>query len=322
MPVFGAGTSNSEYEVLTGNSMTFIGGGDNAYQLWTTVEEWGMARTLQSQGYGTVAMHPYIGVNWNRNIVYPRMGFEEFYSEENWFGGELEYIRWCATDESCYNALTEMYEQKTDGQKEFYFIVTMQNHGGYDYEGYASTVELEYATEYPQAEQYLSLVQESDRAFEKLVTYFEDVDETAMIIMFGDHLPNVEEEFYAELLGKSVNDIDLLTRQKLYQTPFVIWTNYDMEEEQNVQISSNFFGSYVLEKAGVELTRYDKCLLSFYEEMPILGMGMVMDKNNNWHFMEEMPENLKEIVENYKIIQYNRVFGRSKRVDEMFSLRR
>lgn len=320
VPVFGAGTSNSEYEVLTGNSMQFFGMVDSVYQLYTSGDEWGMASSAKLQGYHTVAMHPCISTNWNRNIVYPRMKFDEFYSEESWYGGEIEYIRWCASDGSCYDAVERLYEDKKEYEKLFSFVVTMQNHGGYDFAEYESTVELEYNVDYPKAEQYLSLVKESDNAFSELVDYFSEVDEETMIVMFGDHLPSVEEEFYQELLGQSMNTADLLLKQKLYQTPFVIWTNYDIEEEESVQISTNYFGSYIFEKAGVELTDYDKCRMSFYEEIPIIGMGMMMDKDGNWYQSEALPDNIKDMVEDYKIIQHNRVFGNRKRVDALFTL--
>lgn len=143
--------------------------------------------------------------------------------------------------------LIEQYETKeSPNELLFSFLVTMQNHGGYDWEDYEPTVQLDYLEHYPLAEQYLSLIQETDAAFQYLIEYFTAVDEPTMIVMFGDHLPCIEESFYEMLLGCNWDECSKLDNQKLYTTPFIIWTNYDIEERSNVEMSSNYFGSYIL----------------------------------------------------------------------------
>ena len=84
------------------------------------------------------------------------------------------------------------------------FCVTMRNHGGYDEStpgDFVSTVKLNYQKSYPLAE--------TDQAFEKLVDYFKDRDEKAMIVMFGNQLPAIENKFYEELFGKKISNLDL-----------------------------------------------------------------------------------------------------------------
>ena len=88
--------------------------------------------------------------------------------------------------------------------KLFPFCVTMRNHGGYDEStpgDFVSTVKLNYQKSYPLAE--------TDQAFEKLVDYFKDRDEKAMIVMFGNQLPAIENKFYEELFGKKISNLDL-----------------------------------------------------------------------------------------------------------------
>ena len=88
--------------------------------------------------------------------------------------------------------------------KLFTFCVTMRNHGGYDEStpgDFVRTVKLNYQKSYPLAE--------TDQAFEKLVDYFKDRDEKAMIVMFGNQLPAIENKFYEELFGKKISNLDL-----------------------------------------------------------------------------------------------------------------
>lgn len=230
MPVFGAGTANSEYEVLTGNSMQFINPSNVAYQLYISDPEWGMTTTLKQQGYQTIALHPNGASNWNRNIVYSKMQFDTFISYENWLLKNYEQIRWCMSDFSSFDALIDIYQGKDKNNKIFSFLVTMQNHGGYDWKDYKSTVNFNYEEEYPMTEQYLSLIKETDKAFAYLVDYFEEVEEPTMVVMFGDHFPNVETSFYEMLLNCDWDDIELEEKQKLFTTPYIIWTNYDIPE--------------------------------------------------------------------------------------------
>ena len=83
-------------------------------------------------------------------------------------------------------------------------LLTMQNHSPYQSKKYQPTVSLNMDQDYPQAEEYLSLVKESDEAFGDLIAYFQEYEEPTMIIMFGDHLPNLLDGFYDELAGRQV----------------------------------------------------------------------------------------------------------------------
>lgn len=82
----------------------------------------------------------------------------------------------------------------------FLFNVTMQNHGGYEetHDNFNQEVWLtgELEGKFPKTDQYLSLMKESDEALEYLISYFEECEEPTMIVLFGDHQPSVEDEFF------------------------------------------------------------------------------------------------------------------------------
>jgi len=317
VPVFGAGTSGSEYEALTGNTMAFLVPGSTAYQTNVQKGEQGIVSSLKSQGYRTVALHPYEPENWNREEVYSDMGFDEFLSEKNW-GSRIEMLRWCASDRTAYDKIIEL-QKETDG-KLFAFLVTMQNHGGYasEWADFPDRVKLNYERQYPQAEQYLALLQESDKVFGELVEYFRKVEEPTMLIMFGDHQAQIETEFYEELLGKGLKELSFEEQQDRYVTPFVIWTNYDMEEQYDVRMSTNYLGSYILRTAGLELTPYNSFLLNLWEKFPVVCIRGVCDRKGKWYGWSGIPEEYEEELNEYEILQYNAVYDRKNRVDEIF----
>lgn len=322
VPVFGGGTSDSEYEVLTGNTKQFLPAGGVAYQLYCREPEYGLAANLMESGYEATAVHPHIAANWNRETVYKEMGFDDFISIEDW-GDDIDYLRCFASDTAFYDKLIELYEEKESGSAGlFIFGVTMQNHGGYaddSANGYEPTVSLEYEQEYPEAEMYLSLINESDRSFERFLSYFESVKEPTMIVMFGDHQPAVEDEFYEELFGKELSDLNLEEAQLRHKVPYVIWTNYQQEFVEE-DMSANYFGSYILQKAGLELTPYNKFLLSLKKTIPVIGMNAVCDFNNKWYPLNALPEEYAILLNEYRILQYNRVFDRENVIEDAFLL--
>lgn len=321
VPTFGGGTARSEYEALTGNSIQFLPTGSVPYQLYVRDPEYGMADILKEQGYETIAMHPHKAANWNREKVYKSMGFDEFLSLENW-GTDMEKLRNYCSDESLYNRIIDLYNEKEKGKKRFTFCVTMQNHGGYTEErnaGYEPDVKLDYKGDYPLAETYLSLASESDKAFKNLIEYFEKVDEPTMIVMFGDHWPQLESGFYSQVLGKDVANLNLTELQKKYQTPYVIWTNY-ASETVTEDISSNYLGSYVLKLAGVEIPTYNQMILDIKDELPVIGMGAYCDKDGNWYSENDLPEEYQKLLSEYQIMQYNDQFEKTDIRENLFRI--
>ena len=318
--VFGGGTSNTEYETLTGHSITFLPYVISAYQAYCKPAEYGMATTLKAQGYTTVAMHPNSSANWNRKTVYEDMGFDEFISQSHY--GDVEKLRNYVSDKGNYDRLISRYEEKTPGEKLFIFNVTMQNHGGYEESFPEFQEEIEATGDvagYPQANRYLSLMKKSDEAFEYLIDYFSQVEEPTMIVMFGDHQAAVETEFYEKLYGKSLKELTPEEADKQYVTPLIIWTNYEMEKPELDRISSNYLGAEILNLANLELTDYDRLLLEAREEIPVFGKnGYYLSDGTyvTWSKNVEKPE----LMRRYQILEYNAVADRNNRVDRLFTL--
>ena len=127
----------------------------------------------------------------------------------------------------------------------FFFGVTMQDHGNYAYAGYDPTVTITgHEGEFPNAEQYLSLIRETDDAIRQLIEYFAAVDEPVQIVFFGDHQPIVEDGFY-KLAGAE-------TSAQTHLVPFVMWDNYEHRVEHVDITSVNFLGARLLDLTGIQ----------------------------------------------------------------------
>lgn len=300
--IYGAGTSNSEFEAMTGNSMKFFPSGCNVYQQFMHDSTFSMAYYLKSLGYSTIAVHPSSGANWNRINTYNSMRFDRFVTIDEF--KNPEYVRYISDKES-YKKVIELYENKEKGTPLFAFDMTIQNHGGYLTNTKWDDPVYVKGSYYEEAKEFLSATKVSDDAFKYLVEYFEKQDEPTIICMFGDHQPSIETEFYEELLNKKQSDWTLEDIQKRYVTPFVIWANYDIEEGKNAVLSNNYLENLLLKQAGIELPLYNQYLEKVSGEIPVMNVNGYMDQSGNWHkYDTDETDIVKELLHNYELLQY------------------
>lgn len=302
--IFGANTANSEYEFLTGNSLAFEGSSTVPYQMDINYEKDTLVSILKAQGYTTKALHPYGASGWNRVQVYDLFDFDETYFIDDWVNPKK--IRGYISDESNFQKLIELFEEREEGEKLFLFNITMQNHGGYKNENYQTTVTIPgHEGEFPLAEQYLSLLQDTDEATRMLIEYFESVDEPVILVIFGDHQPKLGDEFYDFAFGEPQEERDLLEQQKQYEVPVLIWKNYEDDSEDLGHTSLNYLGQLTLEEAGLGTSAFGSWLMDLREDYPTINAYGYTDSEGNW---ESMPGNLEELpdrLRDYRILQYN-----------------
>ena len=320
--VLGGNTANTEFEFLTGDSMAFLPTGSIPYQQYISDELPALPAILEDYGYSTTGLHPYIARGWKRNQVYPLLGFENCLFSTDFL--YKDRMRGYITDASAFNQVIHEYEKQEESGSDspfFAFLVTMQNHGGYsqDWTGFERTVTVEGMDDLnlPRINAYLTLLKETDDAFRDLISYYENSDEKTIVLMFGDHQPNVETAFLEELYGK---DYDDLTEEELalrYQTPFVLWANYDIEEAEDVQISANYLSTLLMDVAGLEKTAYQNFLSSLREELPVITANYCIDADGNFYSSAEYDE-LETLLSDYEIIQYNHLFDTENRDDREY----
>lgn len=323
VPVFGSMTSNSEFEFLTGDSMAMLPSNSIAYQFNVKPNTYSMVSTLKDQGYEAIAMHPYPGENWNRVECYQNMGFDEFLDEEFYEGsGQLRnYV----SDKADYDRLISVVEAKESPEdKLFIFNVTMQNHGGYEgtYDNFSQEVWLtgELEGKYPKTDQYLSLMKKSDEAFQYLLEYFSQVDEPTMIVMFGDHQPSVEDGFFDDIAGMPSSQVPVEEHLMWYETPFIIWTNYDMPSQDMGKLGAIYLSSEVLDRANLAMTPYNRFLLQMEEVLPVVHFLGCYDREGNYYYWAKAESErcpYQDMVLDYETLVYNHSLDR-KKVKDMF----
>lgn len=302
--IFGANTPNSEFEALTGNSLAFFPSNTVVYQMFPHEIINGITGELKSNSYACTAIHPLNAGNYNRINIYNAMGFDEYLAEESF--GEQERVRVNSfiSDKATYEKIIDIYENKPTDTPMFALDITMQNHGGYDLASSWERPVLVEERDFPLADEYLSSTKVSDDAFAFLVNYFENQEEPTVIMMFGDHQPSIETDFFNELFGVdfSRDDLSLQDIQKRYFTPYVLWANYDIPEETK-DVSANALSVILKQAAGLPLSPYEQFIEEFHRHIALINANGYQDENGEWHELKEKNEYL-EWIQKYEIVQY------------------
>ena len=241
VPACGAGTANTEFEVLTGISAKFFGPGEYPYKgklRKKTLEN--MAYITRSHGYNTAALHDHRALFYNRNEVYANLGFNTFTSVEYMNNVSFTPTNWCK-DRVLTGEIMEIM-QSTE-ERDFLHVISVEGHGSYPTEQVFKhpytevTAEDEY-TKW-RYEYYLNECHEMDTFIGDLIKAIEESGEPTVMIIYGDHIPalDVKEENYKQ--------------PDLYTTRYVIWDNIGLPKKDR-NIHSYESGAILLEDAGLE----------------------------------------------------------------------
>ncbi|MCD7807076.1 MAG: LTA synthase family protein [Lachnospiraceae bacterium] len=299
--ILGGLTANTEFEVLTGDTVSFMTVTAVPYQTGQLDHDiLALPSVFEEQGYQTMAMHPNNTASWNRGEAYGYLGFREFIDDSQ-FQTDYLYVRSFLSDECNYNEIIWQYENRDSDAPLFLFDVTIQNHGNY-YSGDMEEMKIG-LTEFGQIaredwgdtdtlETYLNLLKISDDAFQNLIEYFTEVDEPTIICMFGDHQPLFNDHIYDVFFAGQNLTEDEQNAQK-YIVPYLVWTNYDADLADYGNFSASYLGAVISDYAGLELPSYYKYLLLMMKEYPEISFRNI----------EEIEE--EEMISNYRLLQYN-----------------
>ena len=222
VPSVGAGTANTEFEVLTGMNLRYFGPGEYPYKTYSKKHPTESAATaLASLGYGTYALHDNTGNFYSRANVFNNMGFDTFTSKE--FMNVLQTTEngW-AKDEILTQHIMEAMD--TTKQEDFVFTVSVQGHGNYPETQVIENPKIKVEGIEDEAlknkwEYYVNQVYEMDQFVGDLIKAVEERNEPSVVVFYGDHLPT---------MGLKAED---LKSRYLYNTNYVIWDNIGLQKD-------------------------------------------------------------------------------------------
>ena len=306
----GAGTANTEFDVLTGMMTNKLGEGTTSAFRAIRRDTDSIPRMLGQAGYARFFLHP--GHNWfyNRESVYSYLGitdqiFNDSFAQEDYLGSWI-------SDEAFLRELTEALEERDTDAPIFTYTVTAQNHQAYNAEKYGyvpdgvpvgKTISAE-AAEYLAV--YFKGLRDSDIMLEQLVEYLEGQSEPYLLVFFGDHQPNLGGDYltYREL-GLYPENMDSAERRlAMYRTPFVIWGNTAFRAENSLTaaaedlsnemiISDHYLGALTCQIAGFSgWDGYLDYVNQMREVLPVCSVYGYRTAEGQW--LDSLPAELQE----------------------------
>lgn len=243
VPAIGAGTANTEFEVLTGMSLDYFGPGEYPYKTilqQSTCES--IAYNLKELGFGTHVIHNNTGTFYDRHLVFPNLGFDTFTSLEYMNHVEKNPLGWAKDTVLTTEILQTLFSTE---QRDFIYAISVQPHGKYpsvplgDEQPITVSSTVLSEDELIPFSYYVNQVYEEDAFLRSLVQTLETCGEPTILVLYGDHLPSISA---AE---------DNMAKGDLLQTEYVIWDNIGLEE-QDLDLEAYQLSASILKKLGIQ----------------------------------------------------------------------
>lgn len=244
VPVVGAATANTEFEILTGMSCRFFGPGEYPYKsVVQKIPVESVASDLSSLGYTAHAIHNNRAAFYERDTVYANLGFHDYTSLEYMPADETTPNGW-AKDGVLTSQILQALDA-TEGAKDFVFTVTVQCHGNYPMSRSwrIQPLTVETCPENINANAltyYVNQLSDTDAFVGELIAALEDRDEPTIAVFYGDHLPSLNLE------------ATQLESGSMYQTRYVVWDNLGLTQEDE-NLSAFQLSAEILDRLGLSI---------------------------------------------------------------------
>lgn len=329
---YGGGTANLEYMGLSGLSMAnFESSLSSPYQQLVPSQHWTPTiNQLWGAPVNSLGYHPYESSMYSRATNYKKFGFSHFYTLTG--PDVIKYQD--KIDESPYVSDKSSYDSALEGIKsgktnKFIQIITMQNHMPYHewYENNDYTAESTTGTplgddEQQSIETYQKGVEITDQATQEFLNELDALDKPVTVVFYGDHLPGI----YSSASEDNNNSL------ALHLTDYFIWSNKASSSQGNkasdaAYSSPNFFVAQAADHMNAKVSPYLAFLTEMHSkiaamEPPVVnkiqgwdripeGQNIYLDQNGNPMFTDDFDKETKQLLADYKLIQYDITAGKN-----------
>ena len=241
VPSIGAGTANTEFEIISGMNLEFFGAGEYPYKTIlrkTTAES--INYDLKDLGYSTHAIHNNKGTFYTRQKVFKMLGFDTFTSIEYMNIEETTPTGW-AKDKYLTKSIIDALNS-TENQ-DYIYTISVQGHGDYpdtpiENHSKITVSGLEDSSRLTSFEYFTNEIHEMDQFIGELINALSLINEDTVLVMYGDHLPTLD-----------IEDGEL-SNGDIFQTEYVIWNNFGLEK-QDTNIEAYQLGAHVLNQLDI-----------------------------------------------------------------------
>jgi phosphoglycerol transferase MdoB-like AlkP superfamily enzyme len=306
-PVFGGGTSNVEFEALTGLNMSFINEGGVPYQQVLAKKNTfpSLVSLLKSRGYDATAVHPFDKTFYNRDLVYPVLGFDKFISQD-----DIKYKDKLSSEGyiSDMSAIKQVIDVLNAGdQPHFVHLVTMQNHlpvmDGMNGPNTIQVSGIEDNKAQVELESYAQGVKETNKADQYLVDSIQNLKRPTIVVVWGDHLPAIQ------AYDQHVGEMTAAEKERfMHETPLLVAANFPLQDKNIGTLAPSFFGPLVFSLTGQKLPAYYQLLEQVKQQLP--GISPTVYVDGKGEATTKLNDDQKKLLHDYELVQYDLLYGK------------
>jgi len=309
--LFGGGTANMEFEVLTGMSLSqFRPQMTTPYQMLVPNYRRfpSVVGYLEDRGHRSIAVHPFMTAMYKREQVYPIFGFDKFLGEESMRSRDRIDRGRYISDEAAFAEVRHQIAVNDDPL--LVNLVTMQNHYPMA-DQYVDPIPVTGLTgdEQQQAAHYGRGLRHTDTALAGLLTALQDSPERTVVLFYGDHQP----AFWSEQVRRA-------QKRLMKETPFFVWSSFgaDTEPRRLPTTSPIHFVNHVLAAADAPVPPYYALLHLLEQAVPAMGRGRMVGPDDSLITYDDLDAGARRLLRDYRLVQYDLSVGKRHAQAEMF----
>jgi phosphoglycerol transferase MdoB-like AlkP superfamily enzyme len=314
-PIFGGYTCNAEFELLTGISLAALGKKAVPHRYGFRGEVPSLPAVFKRQGYRTVAIHPFLPDFWNRDVIYPQIGFDTFIHIDTI--GHRQVKGKFISDEAVADEAIDLLG--ASAEPTFLFIVTMQNHSPYGDHRYGAVEQdtVRVLSDHVNADtvrDYVHGVRDADAMLRKLANHLAGSPRRALLVFVGDHQPNLipvetapgqfTQAIRADAVAAAWRDVGAK-----YLGPGLFWGNRGPAPRApaTTPLSLAALPAWILREANVPLSPFFRLSAQLFGNYPALCRKWGIRADGALQPLQELLK--EERLHDYQCICHDLVFG-------------
>lgn len=314
------GSASTEFELLTGMTNSFLPAGSLAFRQYLRRPLPALPRVLRDRGYATVAVQADPRHYYDRERVYPLLGFETTI----WLNGAPGIQRakrgnW-PSDEAVVDAVIAASRQS---RPFFVFAFPSSTHSPYNTGVYSrsalNVMGAPSAAAAAEVKEYVNALRVADTAIGRLIEHFRREKDSTIVVVLGDHLPPLTADAYGTFSDRLARMSPPERERATRGVPLVVWANFEIPSEERT-LSVNMLPPYLLEKLGVPRTGLFAVTDSVRRVLPVVS-AMVQGADGRLWSRATVPAAFQGMLDDYRLVQYDLLLGAQFTLGERARLR-
>jgi hypothetical protein len=306
------GSANTEFELLTGMSCSFLPKGACPYVQFMKREIPSLPAFLRAHGYTTHAVHADGPVLYGRLQVYPYLHFDQ----TAWLAERMERAEVpsdiagrCPADQALVDAIIEI-----SGSHRRFFVFAFPNstHSPYDYDHYRNS-DLDVCEPMPEPARkelktYINALRTTDRAIGNLLDHFRHAPQKTVVVIFGDHMPPLSNSaIYAKAGLLTEAEPPALPRRR--RVPLLVWSNF-RGKGPDLVCSTNFLAAHILSRIGIEPDGFLALNDALRDQLTVMSGPCLQTSSGKLISWDAAPRPLAHLLADYRLLQYDALLGK------------